>query len=73
MPFAAGLRDCVGKNLSYSEMCLVVARLLWNFDVEKVEGQEHWISNQRTFTVYHKSPLMIKLKPLVDTSVLEST
>lgn len=64
-PFSAGPRDCIGKNLAYAEMRLVMARLLWNFDVESVEGQDDWISQQRTFSVYSKGPLMVHLKPRV--------
>ncbi|KAH9433515.1 hypothetical protein MCOR02_005560 [Pyricularia oryzae] len=38
-PFAVGPRDCVGKNLAYSEMRLVISRLLWNFDVTLVRDR----------------------------------
>ncbi|KAK8096374.1 uncharacterized protein PG998_014242 [Apiospora kogelbergensis] len=62
-PFSAGPRDCVGKNLAYAEMRLVVARLLWNFDISALPGQDSWESRQRIFTVSDKGPLMIKLTP----------
>ncbi|KAK1579224.1 cytochrome P450 CYP561D2P [Colletotrichum navitas] len=62
-PFSTGPRDCIGKNLAYAEMQVVAARLLWSFDIELQEGQEDWVSSQATFTVYHKGPLMVKLKP----------
>lgn len=63
-PFAAGPRDCIGKNLAYAEMRLVVARLLWNFDMEAVPGQDDWISNQRVFIVAEKGDYQVKLKPV---------
>lgn len=62
-PFSAGPRDCIGKNLAYAELHLVIARLLWKFDVEVLEGQEDWLSAQRVFVLWDKGPLMIKLKP----------
>ncbi|KAJ3519244.1 hypothetical protein NM208_g14199 [Fusarium decemcellulare] len=62
-PFSVGPRDCIGKNLAYAELRMVVSRLLWTFDLEIVEGQEDWVSRQRTFTVHDKGPLMIRLKP----------
>ncbi|KAM0292742.1 hypothetical protein HYE67_011444 [Fusarium culmorum] len=62
-PFSAGPRDCIGKNLAYAEMRLVVSRLLWAFDLELEQGQDDWVKKQRTFVVYEKSPLMVKLKP----------
>ncbi|KAF2759745.1 cytochrome P450 [Pseudovirgaria hyperparasitica] len=38
VPFGNGPRVCVGKNLAYMEMQLVVAHLLWNFDIELDRG-----------------------------------
>jgi len=60
-PFAYGTRDCIGKNLAYSEMRLIMSRLLWNFDVELVEGYENWIDGQNVFTIHQKGPLEIRL------------
>ncbi|KAI0147463.1 cytochrome P450 [Xylariaceae sp. FL1272] len=34
MPFAIGYRDCVGKNMAYLVMSLVVAKIVWYFDFE---------------------------------------
>ncbi|KAH8197034.1 hypothetical protein TruAng_008785 [Truncatella angustata] len=62
-PFSYGPRDCLGKNLAYSEMRLVITRMLWNFDLELMPGQNDWVSRQRVFIVYNKGPLMIRLSP----------
>jgi cytochrome P450 len=64
-PFSAGPRDCIGKNLAYAEMRLSVTRLLWNFDIKLEPGQDDWVDKQRSFVVYEKPPLMIKLHPRV--------
>ncbi|KAK8014326.1 cytochrome p450 3a17 [Apiospora arundinis] len=61
-PFSSGPRDCVGKNLANGEMRLIIARLLWNFDISLVEGQEDWAAKQRVFDVYEKGPLMVRLR-----------
>ena len=61
-PFSSGPRDCVGKNLANGEMRLILARLLWNFDIELVEGQEDWAAKQRVFDVYEKGPLLVRLR-----------
>ncbi|KAF5021491.1 hypothetical protein F66182_6465 [Fusarium sp. NRRL 66182] len=34
-PFSAGPRGCVGKNLAYLEMSLVLAKILYNFEVRR--------------------------------------
>ncbi|KAK7943602.1 Cytochrome P450 [Apiospora aurea] len=61
-PFSYGPRDCIGKNLAKAEMRLILARLLWNFDIELVEGQDDWVEKQRVFDVYEKGPLMVRLR-----------
>lgn len=33
-PFSAGGRDCLGQNLSWVEMRVILARMIWNFDME---------------------------------------
>ncbi|KAI9149622.1 Cytochrome P450 monooxygenase astJ [Paramyrothecium foliicola] len=63
-PFSYGPRDCIGKNLAYAEMRLVLARMLWNFDFELEPGQEDWAAKQRVFVVFEKSPLLVRLKPV---------
>jgi len=64
-PFSVGRRDCIGRNLAYAEMRLVLARLVWNFDMELAEASRDWMKNLRVFLVYEKRPLMIHLKPVV--------
>ncbi|KAK5997021.1 Cytochrome P450 monooxygenase dtxS2 [Cladobotryum mycophilum] len=61
-PFSFGARDCIGKNLAYSELRVVTSKLLWRFDVTLEPGQEMWHEKQRTFTVWEKGPLNITLK-----------
>ncbi|TLD09785.1 hypothetical protein PspLS_11624 [Pyricularia sp. CBS 133598] len=60
-PFSAGPRDCIGKNLAYAELRLISSKVLWNFDFELAPGQDDWITNQRSFLVWSKGPLLAKL------------
>ena len=61
--FSFGPRNCIGRNLAYAEMKLVLARLLFEFDLEW-DGPEHdnWF-NQPVFMIWVKKPLKIKLHP----------
>lgn len=63
-PFSLGPRSCIGKNLAYAEMRLILARLLWNFDIAVPnEGQKvmSWAS-QKTYVLVEKQPFEIRLK-----------
>ncbi|KAF2195825.1 cytochrome P450 [Zopfia rhizophila CBS 207.26] len=62
-PFSYGPRNCLGKNLAYHEMRLVLASILWNFDMELAEGSDGWL-DQQTFVLWKKGPLMVKLTPI---------
>jgi cytochrome P450 len=37
-PFSYGPRGCIGRNLAYIEQRLIMARLLWNFDLDIATG-----------------------------------
>ncbi|KAH6715439.1 cytochrome P450 [Leptodontidium sp. MPI-SDFR-AT-0119] len=59
-PFSVGPRNCIGKNLAYTEMRLIFARMLWNFDMELMEDSRGW-SDQKIFALWEKKPLNVKL------------
>jgi cytochrome P450 len=55
----------ISKSLAYAEMRLIIARLLWNFDLELEEKSRRWIDGMKMFTLWEKPPLFVKLKPVV--------
>ncbi|KAL2850682.1 cytochrome P450 [Aspergillus pseudoustus] len=59
-PFSVGPRNCIGRNLAYIEMRLILGRILWNFDLELCEESLAWY-NQRAYTAWEKPPLMCRL------------
>lgn len=70
-PFSLGQRGCIGKNLSYFEMRLILAHLLWNFDfemgtsaeamAEKKKWDEHDI---KVYQTWMKPGLLISLRDI---------
>ncbi|KAL0933999.1 cytochrome P450 ClCP1 [Colletotrichum truncatum] len=63
-PFHIGARNCLGRNLAYVEMRLILARLLWNFDVKLAPGYEDW-SKQKNYILWDKTPLKVHLTPVI--------
>lgn len=59
-PFATGPRNCVGRNLAYVEMRLVITRLVWNFRFELCPESMRW-HDQRSFLLWAKHPLMCRV------------
>ncbi|OCK88101.1 cytochrome P450 [Cenococcum geophilum 1.58] len=62
-PFSFGPRNCVGKNLAYHEMRLVLATVLWNFDLTFCEESDNW-PDQQCYSLWEKHPLLVKLTPI---------
>ncbi|KAF2666106.1 averantin oxidoreductase [Microthyrium microscopicum] len=68
-PFSVGPRNCIGRNLAYMEMRVMIARLFWNFDVLSVDGAPLWnpkgdLMYKTAFMVWERSIIMVKLKDL---------
>jgi cytochrome P450 len=59
-PFSTGPRNCVGRNLAYVEMRLVVSKLLWNFQFDLCPESSRW-NDQRSFLLWAKPPLMCQV------------
>ncbi|KAH7323227.1 cytochrome P450 [Stachybotrys elegans] len=59
--FSHGPRDCIGKNLAYAEMRLIISLVLYRFDFSLAPGQEDWHTSQTTSITWEKRPLKIHL------------
>jgi hypothetical protein len=51
-------------SLAYAELRLILAKLLWNFDVELAAQSDHprWIQEQKTALIWEKLPLYCELE-----------
>ncbi|KAI0836314.1 cytochrome P450 [Hypoxylon sp. FL0890] len=63
-PFSVGPRNCIGRNLAYAEMRLILARILYKFDIELAPGSEDWMKNQKFYSLWDKPALPMYLKPV---------
>ncbi|KAK3386377.1 cytochrome P450 [Sordaria brevicollis] len=62
-PFHLGSRNCLGKNLAYLEMRIILARLLWNFDLKIAADSVDWMEKQKIFNFWDKDALNVYLTP----------
>ncbi|CAG8896929.1 unnamed protein product [Penicillium egyptiacum] len=60
--FSLGPRGCPGKSLALAEASLVLARLIWTFDLELSPQCFNW-ADQRAYIIWDKGPLLVKLTP----------
>ncbi|EFY86111.1 cytochrome P450 [Metarhizium acridum CQMa 102] len=60
-PFAVGPHSCIGMNLAYFELRLILARLLWNFDMKLDESCENWVDDMVEYFGWERTPLLVSL------------
>ncbi|KAK7743643.1 hypothetical protein SLS62_010546 [Diatrype stigma] len=63
-PFNVGPRNCIGRNLAYAEMRLILARIVYDFDLELADDSKNWIERQRAFALWDRIPLNVYLTPV---------
>ena len=51
-------------SLSYSEMRLIMARMLWNFDMRLADESKDWFQTQKAYLLWQKPALAVHLTPV---------
>ncbi|KAH7026790.1 isotrichodermin C-15 hydroxylase [Macrophomina phaseolina] len=64
-PFGTGPRNCVGKNLAWMEIRLLVGYLIFHFDFELSSATKRPWTDQKSWAIYQKGPLLLNVKPRV--------
>ncbi|KAI1388851.1 putative cytochrome P450 [Hypoxylon trugodes] len=62
--FNVGPRNCIGRNLAYAEMRLILARIIYEFDLKLSDDSKNWIERQKTFALWDRIPLYVNLTPV---------
>ncbi|KAI4942690.1 hypothetical protein J4E91_009859 [Alternaria rosae] len=61
-PFLVGRHKCVGVSFAWSEMRLILARLVWSFDIKLKDEHDRWDwGEQCTYILWDKKPLEVIL------------
>ncbi|KAI1102009.1 benzoate 4-monooxygenase cytochrome P450 [Jackrogersella minutella] len=66
-PFSAGPMNCIGLTMGRMETRVILAKLIYNFDIELMPGCNNWLENQKNYIAWHKPPLLVKLTPVART------
>jgi cytochrome P450 len=64
LPFSTGPKSCPAKALAWAELRLLLARLVWRFDIEEVDtvkGRLKW-EEQNVFIAVERKPFEVRLK-----------
>ncbi|XPS95574.1 hypothetical protein M3J09_004859 [Ascochyta lentis] len=61
-PFSTGRHQCIGMKLAYAEMRIIVARVLWAFDIQLADQRDRfdW-GEQATYIQWDKKPLNVRV------------
>lgn len=62
-PFGYGPRNCIGQMMARHEMRLILATMLFRYDLELQPESENW-SDQLSYALWIKNPLMIRATPV---------
>lgn len=64
VPFSAGPRFCLGVNLAYLELKVILSKLVYNYDLElATQDIKNWNDACKCFGLWKKPALMVKLHP----------
>ncbi|KAI4107532.1 MAG: hypothetical protein L6R37_001492 [Teloschistes peruensis] len=59
-PFLLGPRSCIGRNFAYMEMNLLLAKMLWTYDLELVNKNLDWLKEGKVHVLWWKPKLFVR-------------
>jgi cytochrome P450 len=65
-PFLVGTRSCMGRNMAWIELRILITKLVWLFDFELIPGQSNWESKNKCFILWEKPGLWVRATPRLD-------
>ncbi|KAK4555707.1 hypothetical protein LTR86_007460 [Recurvomyces mirabilis] len=64
-PFSYGPRNCLGKNLAYAEMRLIMAKMIWSYDLTLDPRSTNWAKECKVMALWAKPELLVHVKEVV--------
>ncbi|KAL7952237.1 cytochrome P450 [Trichoderma compactum] len=62
-PFSVGPRNCIAIHFAYAEMRLILARLVWSYDITLDKDSMNWADDNKVYGLWEKGALNVYLKP----------
>ncbi|KAI1267667.1 cytochrome P450 [Xylariaceae sp. FL1019] len=62
-PFSMGPRGCLGRNLAWIELSLILSKTLWVYDLELLNTEVDWLRDSKMAMLWKKPKLMIRTTP----------
>ncbi|OTA61603.1 cytochrome P450 [Hypoxylon sp. EC38] len=59
-PFLLGPRDCLGRNFAWMELNLVLAKMLWLYDMELITKDVNWLESCQAHVLWWKPKLFVR-------------
>ncbi|MCJ1417500.1 hypothetical protein MMC32_003844 [Xylographa parallela] len=63
-PFSLGPRACIGINLAYLEMRIILAKMVWHFDIQMGRDSD-WEEENQFHLLWKKPALEVKFTPVL--------
>ncbi|KAI0106434.1 cytochrome P450 [Nemania sp. FL0031] len=61
-PFSLGPRNCLGMGMAWREMRLLLAKVIFNFDLYLCDKSRDW-ADQKVYILWEKKPLRCRVTP----------
>ncbi|KAI3199307.1 hypothetical protein CBS147311_6036 [Penicillium roqueforti] len=61
-PFSLSPRGCLGQNFAYVEMCSILAKLFYTFDLELLDSGLDWEKESRMHVMWWKPSLPVRFR-----------
>ena len=65
-PWSVGVRNCIGKNLAYAELRLMLAKVLWHYDLTIDGNKTGDFLDQKIWSIWAKRELWMQIKTRAD-------